>query len=79
MESGGGGGGSDMRSTARIPQRGLFALLFTLLVVIIVLLLPSKKPLSQQTSGVLASQSSKDLVEYYTYNSSYPLTPPISK
>lgn len=55
----------------RIPQKAIFALLFTFIVVIIVLLLPKNQP--PQDSVIWNYDYSK-----VPYNSTYPLTQPIS-
>ncbi|XP_019864144.1 PREDICTED: apyrase-like [Amphimedon queenslandica] len=61
----------------RIPQKAVFALLFTLVILIIVLLLPSRNKSSLETqkdSGILTYGGNQDDDDY---NGTYPLTTPI--
>lgn len=63
----------------RIPQKAVFAVLFTLVILIIVLLLPSKNSNSLETqkeSGILTYGGNQDDDDY---NGTYPLTTPISE
>lgn len=77
---------------ARVPYKVLYALLFTLLIVIIVLLLPTANHPTQliaisavervdregtSSGGTLTVV--KDDCASFTYNTTYPLTPPRSK
>ena len=78
---------------ARVPYKVLYALLFTLLIVIIVLLLPTATNHPTQLIAISAVErvdregtSSggaltivKDDCASFTYNTTYPLTPPRSK
>ena len=78
---------------ARVPYKVLYALLFTLLIVIIVLLLPTSTNHPAQLIAISAVErvdregtSSggtltivKDDCASFTYNTTYPLTPPRSK
>ncbi len=69
---------------ARVPYKVLYSLLFTLIVVIIVLLLPAnvskrKGPElleSGRTANMILIEEESSL---YGYNTTYPLTEPISK
>ena len=63
----------------RIPQRVVYALLFTLVVVVIVLLLPKKLSSADKYSSGISIRLESHQVEYYTYNSTYPLSLPISE
>lgn len=66
---------------ARVPHKVLYALLFTLIVVIIVLLLPS--PLAGKSPAVQTGAFSSGATSLHSakggYNSTYPLTSPVSK
>lgn len=79
MESNGSRNGLFTTRYGRIPQKVIYALLFTLVVVVIVLLLPAKDFESKKYNSGLNTRQGTQLVEYYTYNSTYPLSAPISE
>ena len=76
------GNGLYSKRSGRVPQRVIYALLFTLVVVVIVLLFPKNlSPSDRYNSGIMIRQQGSLLVDadYYSYNSTYPFSLPISK
>ena len=74
-----GSGENGFMRTARVPYKVLYALLFTLLVVIVVLLLPSERRAGQdgwEGGGGHGVFLIKEDYALYSYNDTYPLTPP---
>ena len=72
--------GPGFKRPTRLPHRVVYALLFTLIVVIIVLLLPRGNIPTDKTmnSGIWRGNEEQQF-EYFTYNFTYPLTPPTSE
>ena len=64
--------------SGRVPQRVIYALLFTLVVVVIVLLLPKSARSSHKYNSGISLRHDGPFVEYYSYNSTFPLSNPIS-
>ncbi len=73
------GNGVYTTRAGRVPQRIIYGLLFTLVVVVIVLLLPKKLSEKEKYSSGISIRVESQHAEYYTYNSTYPLSLPMSE
>ena len=70
---------SSIYRLGRVPQKVIYALLFTLVVVVIVLLLPANNKTSFKRESGLWYHQEEQGKEFFTFNSTYPLSSPRSK